>query len=78
MFIGGSPVGTAGGVKTVTIAVIFAASVSAIKGKNEVNLFSRNVRKEAVSKAKAIENPCNVIFQDRPTGAVLFFVKKNR
>lgn len=54
MFIGGSPVGTAGGVKTVTIAVIFAASVSAIKGKNEVNLFSRNIRKEAVSKATAV------------------------
>ena len=54
MFIGGSPVGTAGGVKTVTIAVIFAASVSAIKGKNEVNLFSRNIKKEAVSKATAV------------------------
>lgn len=54
MFIGGSPVGTAGGVKTVTIAVIFATSVSAIKGKNEVNLFSRNIKKEAVSKATAV------------------------
>lgn len=54
MFIGGSPVGTAGGVKTVTIAVIFAASVSAIKGKNEVILFSRNIKKEAVSKATAV------------------------
>ncbi len=54
MFIGGSPVGTAGGVKTVTIAVLFAASVAAIKGKNEVNLFSRNIKKEAVSKATAV------------------------
>ncbi len=54
MFIGGSPVGTAGGVKTVTIAVIFASAVSAIKGKNEVTLFSRNIKKEAISKASAV------------------------
>ncbi len=54
MFIGGSPVGTAGGVKTVTIAVIFASAVSAIKGKNEVNLFSRNIKKDAVRKASAV------------------------
>ena len=54
MFIGGSPVGTAGGVKTVTVAVIIAASISSVKGKNEVNLFSRNIRKEAVSKATAV------------------------
>ena len=51
MFIGGSPVGTAGGVKTVTFIVIIACAISAIKGKNEVTLFSRNIKKEAVSKA---------------------------
>ena len=54
MFIGGSPVGTAGGVKTVTFAVILASALSAIKGKNEVTLFSRNIKKEAVSKAAAV------------------------
>ena len=54
MFIGGSPVGTAGGVKTVTFAVILASAFSAIKGKNEVTLFSRNIKKEAVSKAAAV------------------------
>ncbi len=54
MFIGGSPVGTAGGVKTVTLVVIVASAISAIKGKNEVTLFSRNIKKEAVSKAVAV------------------------
>ena len=54
MFIGGSPVGTAGGVKTVTVAVIFASAVSAIKGRNEVTLFSRNIRKDAISRATAV------------------------
>lgn len=51
MFIGGSPVGTAGGIKTVTITVLFAAAYAAIKNRNEVSMFSRTVSKQAVSKA---------------------------
>lgn len=54
MFIGGSPVGTAGGIKTVTIAVVVAAAVAAIKNKNDVTLFNRTLSKEAVSKAVAV------------------------
>lgn len=54
MFIGGSPVGTAGGVKTVTIAILVMAAMSAIKNKNEVELFQRTVAKEAVSKSVAV------------------------
>ena len=51
MFIGGSPVGTAGGVKTVTAVVLIASAISAIKNKNEVSLFGRTIPKAAVSKA---------------------------
>lgn len=51
MFIGGSPVGTAGGIKTVTFTVLFAAAVAAVKQRNEVTLFRRTVAKQAVSKA---------------------------
>lgn len=51
MFIGGSPVGTAGGIKTVTITVLFAAAYAAIKNRNDVSMFSRTVSKQAVSKA---------------------------
>ncbi len=54
MFIGGSPVGTAGGVKTVTIVVILSSALSAIKSKKEVTMFNRNIPKEAVSKAVAV------------------------
>ena len=54
MFIGGSPVGTAGGIKTVTIAVVIAATVAAIKNKNDVTMFNRSLSKEAVSKAVAV------------------------
>ncbi len=51
MFIGGSPVGTAGGIKTVTFAVLLAAALTAIKNRNEVTLFGRTVPKAAVHKA---------------------------
>ncbi len=54
MFIGGSPVGTAGGVKTVTITVVIAAAFSAIKNKNDVTMFNRTLSKQAISKAVAV------------------------
>lgn len=54
MFIGGSPVGTAGGVKTVTIAVLMVSMVATIRNKNEVTLFDRSLSKQAVSKAVAV------------------------
>ena len=54
MFIGGSPVGTAGGIKTVTIAVVVASAISAIKNKKDVTMFNRTLSKEAVSKAVAV------------------------
>jgi trk system potassium uptake protein TrkH len=54
MFIGGSPVGTAGGVKTVTIVVLLATAYSAIKNKNEVTLFNRNLSRQITKKAVAV------------------------
>ena len=51
MFIGGSPVGTAGGIKTVTIAILFATAVSAVKNRNEVNLYNRNISRHSIIKA---------------------------
>ena len=54
MFIGGSPVGTAGGIKTVTVAVLFASALSAVRGKDEVTLFNRNISTETLKKAVAV------------------------
>lgn len=54
MFIGGSPVGTAGGIKTVTIMVLLVSALATIKNKEEVVLFHRTIPKEAVSKAVAV------------------------
>ena len=54
MFIGGSPVGTAGGVKTVTIVVLVVSALATIRGKEDVVLFHRTIPKQAVNKAVAV------------------------
>ena len=54
MFIGGSPVGTAGGIKTVTFVVIFCSAISSIRNKEDTELFGRRLSKQAVSKAVAV------------------------
>jgi trk system potassium uptake protein TrkH len=54
MFIGGSPVGTAGGVKTVTVAVLFASAMNTFRNRNEIAIFNRRIDKDAIRKAVAV------------------------
>ena len=54
MFIGGSPVGTAGGIKTVTFAVLVVSALATIQNKEEVSLFHRNISRQTVNKAIAV------------------------
>lgn len=54
MFIGGSPVGTAGGIKTVTFAVLIVSMLACVRNKTEVAIFNRNISKQTVSKAVAV------------------------
>ena len=54
MLIGGSPVGTAGGVKTVTVAILLVSAFATVGNKSEVSLFNRNVSKQALKKAVAV------------------------
>lgn len=54
MFIGGSPVGTAGGVKTVTFFFVFMNALSYIRGKKETVIFNRRVSEEMMRKAAAV------------------------
>ncbi|OHB62085.1 MAG: hypothetical protein A2168_05775 [Planctomycetes bacterium RBG_13_50_24] len=54
MFIGGSPGSTAGGIKTVTVAVIVMAAVAALRKRREVEMFRRSVRVVVVGKAVTV------------------------
>jgi len=54
MFIGGSPVGTAGGVKTVTMFLVLASAGAYIRGNSEEVLFNRSISQEIMRKAAAV------------------------
>ncbi len=54
MFIGGSPVGTAGGIKTVTFAVLIASALASVRNREDTVLFNRKLTKQTVSKAVAV------------------------
>lgn len=54
MFIGGSPGSTAGGVKTVTIAVLMISALRAIRGHEDVNIFGRRISQKQVRDCLAI------------------------
>ena len=54
MFIGGSPVGTAGGIKTVTIMVLIVSAFATITNKEDVVLFHRTIAKQTINKAVAV------------------------
>lgn len=54
MFIGGSPVGTAGGVKTVTFIILIYCVVTVAKQEDDISLFRRKVSDVLVPKALAI------------------------
>lgn len=51
MFIGGSPGSTAGGIKTVTLAVVVMTTIAALRKRPEVEMFKRSVRIVVVGRA---------------------------
>ena len=54
MIIGGSPTGTAGGVKTVTFTILVFCVLSVAKQEESITLFKRRVPQNLLSKALAI------------------------
>ena len=54
MFIGGSPASTAGGIKTVTFAVVIMAAYATLRKRSEVEMFRRSVHMVIVGKALTV------------------------
>ena len=54
MFIGGSPAGTAGGVKTVTVVLLFVSMFANIRGKKDVVVMHRRIADEIIRRCVAI------------------------
>lgn len=54
MLVGGSPVGTAGGIKTVTVAVLFCSALATIRNRDSATLFGRRISDSSIKKAVAV------------------------
>ncbi len=61
MFIGGSSAGTAGGVKTTTIAVIVLMVLSVVRGRERTEVFERTIPSNTIRKAFTITTISAVI-----------------
>lgn len=51
MLIGASPGGTAGGIKTTTLAIMFATIWSLLRGQSEVNVFKKRIPDTTIERA---------------------------
>ncbi|MBI2144575.1 Trk family potassium uptake protein [Candidatus Woesearchaeota archaeon] len=51
MFIGSSPGGTGGGVKTTTVAIALGTAESFVKGKTDVEIFGRRISNAVITKS---------------------------
>lgn len=54
MFIGGSPGGTAGGVKTTTFGIVIFTLIAVLKGRDDVEVYKRKLSQRTVYKAIAV------------------------
>lgn len=54
MFVGGAPGSTAGGIKVTTLAILWLAVVSFLKGKRDVEIMERRIAVEDIIKAGVI------------------------
>lgn len=54
MFIGGAPGSTAGGIKTVTFAVLLLAMINSISGNKNVTVFNKEITIETVKKSVSV------------------------
>lgn len=54
MFVGGSPAGTAGGIKTVTVVLLFAFMFANIRGKSDVVVMHRKISDDTIRRCVAI------------------------
>jgi len=54
MFVGGSPSGTAGGIKTTTLRILFESTKAVLQGKQDIIAYEREVPPSLILKAMAV------------------------
>ncbi len=74
MFIGGSPSGTAGGLKTVTIAIVIFSMISVLRGRNNIEAFGRTLPIDLLQKALTVI--CTVMIVVVTSTIILYFTEQ--
>lgn len=54
MFIGGSPAGTAGGIKTVAAGILVLCTISTVRGRDSTEIFKRKIPAKAILRSLAV------------------------
>jgi len=72
MFIGASPGGTGGGIKTTTFITVTAAGLSSIRGRSGVNLFKRRLPDSAIYRALTLTITAIAIIIFSTIGILIF------
>jgi trk system potassium uptake protein TrkH len=72
MFVGASPGGTGGGIKTTTFVTVTAAGFSSIRGRNSVNLFKRRLPDSAIYRALTLTLTALVLVIFSTIGLLIF------
>jgi trk system potassium uptake protein len=72
MFIGASPGGTGGGIKTTTFVTVTAAGVSSIRGRSSVNLLKRRLPDSAIYRALTLTLTALVLIILSTIGLLVF------
>ena len=75
MLIGGSPSGTAGGMKTVTLGVILAAMVSVFRGRRQIEAYGRTLPLDMLQKALTVA--CAILAVVTLSTILLYFAEQN-
>ena len=72
MFIGASPGGTGGGIKTTTFAVVTAGAVSSLRGRNQVVMFKKRLPDGVFSRALTVMLAAIVLVICSTIGVMIF------
>jgi trk system potassium uptake protein len=72
MFIGASPGGTGGGIKTTTFAVVTAGAFSSLRGRNQVVMFKRKLPEGVFSRALTVMLAAIVLVVCSTIGVMIF------
>ncbi len=74
MLIGGSPSGTAGGIKTVTLGVIVVSMLSVFKGRSQIEAYGRTLPLDLLQKSLTVA--CAMITVVTVSTILLYFTEQ--